>query len=121
MRKTKTEKITGIDEQILNLQKQKKELIQKQKEDDRKARTSRLCSRHGKLEKCMPELITITDEQFEQFIKRGINTSYGQKVLSEIIGKAGTSAPAANAESKNGGGTEGDGTKASKTPPNAEE
>ena len=57
------------------------------KEDDRKERTKRLCKRHGLLEKYMPDLITITDEQFEMFIKRGINTSYGQKTLAEIISK----------------------------------
>lgn len=68
MAKTKQERITNLEEQILQLENQKKQLIQKQKEDDRKERTKRLCKRHGLLEKYMPDLITITDEQFEMFI-----------------------------------------------------
>lgn len=87
MAKTKTERIASIEEQIAQLENQKKQLVQKQKDDDRKERTKRLCKRHGLLEKYMPDLITITDEQFEMFIKRGINTSYGQKTLAEIIVK----------------------------------
>ena len=78
------------------------------KTEERKARTKRLCSRHGLLEKFMPDLATITDEQFEEFIKRGINTSYGQKILAEIVAK-GTSqaensdtAKATSQQSENG-------------------
>jgi hypothetical protein len=93
MAKTKTERIASIEEQIAQLEKRKKEIVQKQKEVDRKERTNRLCKRHGLLEKYMPDLITITDEQFEMFIKRGINTTYGQKTLAEIISKPPQTAP----------------------------
>ena len=82
--KTFEEKIASKDEQILQLQNEKKRLIQQQKATERKERTRRLCSRHGMLEKYMPDLITITDEQFEIFIQRGIDTSYGQKILAEL-------------------------------------
>ena len=85
MAKTKLERITTIEKRILQLQNQKKQLAQKQKEDERKARTRRLCSRHGLLEKFMPSLATITDEQFELFIKVAINTKHGQDRLAEIV------------------------------------
>jgi len=42
MDKTKVEKITGIEEQIKQLENQRKKLIQEQKEQDRWARTKRL-------------------------------------------------------------------------------
>jgi len=61
-----------------------KELVSKQKAEEKKARNHRLCKRHGLLEKFMPSLITITDEQFETFIKKGIDTSYGRNILAEI-------------------------------------
>ena len=85
MTKTRQEKIDNISEKIAQLENQRKQELQKQKADDRKARTKRLCTRHGLLEKYMPELVTFTDEQFEVFIKTGINTSYGKKKLGEII------------------------------------
>ena len=89
--KTYEEKIAVKDEQIQQLLNQKKQLIQKQKADERKERTSRLCRRHGLLEKYMPDLIVITDEQFEQFVKRGIDTKYGNQILSELVAKEGVS------------------------------
>ena len=90
MPKTTAEKIATKREQIQQLQNQEKQLIQKQKAEERKARTRRFCSRHGLLEKVMPDLAAITDEQFETFIRKGINTSYGQKILAEIVGSTGT-------------------------------
>ena len=87
MAKTRKEKIASYEERIAQLENQRKQEIQKMKAEERKARTRRLCSRHGLLEKFMPDLATITDEQFEEFIKRGINTSYGQKILAEIVAK----------------------------------
>jgi len=97
MPKTTAEKIATKREQIQQLQNEEKQLIQKQKEQDRKDRTKRLCQRHGLLEKLMPDLAAITDEQFETFIRKGINTSYGQKILAEIVGdtKASTTQQAA--------------------------
>jgi len=91
MPKTTAEKIASKREQIQQLQNEEKLLIQKQKEQDRKDRTKRLCQRHGLLEKFMPDLAAITDEQFETFIRKGINTSYGQKILAEIAGDTGAS------------------------------
>jgi len=91
MPKTTAEKIASKREQIQQLQNEEKQLIQKQKEQDRKDRTKRLCQRHGLLEKFMPDLATVTDEQFETFIRKGINTTYGQKILAEIVGDTGAS------------------------------
>jgi hypothetical protein len=93
MAKTKTEKIEGITEQIRKLEEQKKQLIQNQKVEERRKRTHRLCKRHGLLENFMPDLEFITHEQFEVFIKTGIDTKYGRKRLADIIAE-GVVAPA---------------------------
>ena len=88
MAKTTIEKIESIQAEIEQLKNQEKQLQQKHREQERKERTKRLCSRHGLLEKYMPDLITITDEQFEMFIKKAIDTSYGRNILAEIKAKA---------------------------------
>ena len=44
MAKTKTEKIATIQEQIQQLENQRKRLIQEEKAQERKDRTKRLCS-----------------------------------------------------------------------------
>ena len=84
MSKTNTERIDSIDEQIAQLAARKKQLIQQENTRLRKERNNRLYRRHGLLEKYMPDLINITDMQFEMFIKRAIDTGYGQKILAEI-------------------------------------
>jgi hypothetical protein len=98
MPKSTAEKIATKREQIQQLQNEEKLLIQKQKKDERAARTRRFCSRHGLLEKFMPDLAAITDEQYETFIKKGINTAYGQKILAEIVGSTGATAAQQTAE-----------------------
>jgi hypothetical protein len=98
MPKTTAEKIATKREQIQQLQNEEKQLIQKQKSEEQKARTRRFCSRHGLLEKFMPDLATITDEQFETFIKKAINTSHGQKILAEIISTTKATQPPQNAK-----------------------
>jgi hypothetical protein len=63
MSKTIAEKIASKRELIQQLKNEEKQLVQKQKLQNRKDRTKRLCSRHGLLESMLPEIITITDEQ----------------------------------------------------------
>lgn len=107
------EDLAGIDEDLANIdeklawyQNRKKMKMQKYKETNKKLneekdrqRTARLCFRHGFLEKEMPDLVTLSDEQFVTFVKKGINTSYGIKILAEIVAKAKTEAVAENAKS----------------------
>ena len=105
MPKSTAEKIATKREQIQQLQNEEKQLIQKQKAEERKARTRRFCSRHGLLEKYMSDLAAITDEQYETFIRKAINTNHGQKILAEIVGSTGATNPQQTAEppTQNGG------------------
>ena len=84
MAKTKAEQIESIDKQMEQLAARRKRLIQNENARLRKERNSRLYRRHGLLEKHMPGLASITDRQFEMFIRRAINTGYGQKILAEL-------------------------------------
>jgi len=85
--KTAEEKVAIKDAKILQLQNEKKKILQQQRGKDRKERTSRLCRRHGLIEKFMPDLINITEEQFEAFVRTWMNTNNGRSKLAEIISK----------------------------------
>ena len=82
---SKNNKIASIEERILQLQNQKKQEIQKQKASERKARTRRLCQRHGLIESMMPELISITDDQFKAFLEKAVYNAYGRDILRKIL------------------------------------
>jgi len=84
MRKTTSEKITNVKEQIEQLQKQEKLLLQKQKKEERTARTHRLCKRGGLMEKLLPDLIRLTEAQFETFVDEVLLTNHTTRVLAKL-------------------------------------
>ena len=85
--KTAEEKVAAKDARIKQLQKQKQAIIKRENAKERKARNHRLCRRHGLLEKLMPDIINITDEQFEAFIRTHIRAKHGRNKLAEIVDK----------------------------------
>ena len=84
MAKTKTEKITDIQERIVQLENQKKKLVQEQKDADRRARTKRLCKRHGLLESMLPEIASITDEQYKSLIEKAVDNKFFRDMLDAM-------------------------------------
>ena len=86
MAKTRLEKIA----QIRNQQKQER---QKYNKEERNARTRRLCSRHGLLEKMLPEIVTVTDEQFQAFLEKAVTNNYGRDILNKIISNTAATVP----------------------------
>ena len=84
-RKTLEQKIEERKAKIAQAENELKGLLQEQKEQERTARTNRLCKRAGLLEKMLPDTIKLTDEQFEMFLKRTTANSFGRKELQEII------------------------------------
>ena len=88
MPKSRQEKIANYDERIAKLENQKKKEKQALKADERKARTKRLCSRHGLLESMLPEIINITDEQYKTFLERAVTNDYGRGILAKITAQS---------------------------------
>ena len=84
MAKTRIERIASIEEQIAQLERQKKQHIQRQKEDDRKARTKRLIERGAIIESLIPDAEGFTNEQVQTFLTRTIQTEYAKKILSGL-------------------------------------
>ena len=85
MAKTGLEKIADYEEQIIQIRNKQKQERQKLSVEERNARTRRLCSRHGLLEKMMPEIVTIADEQYKAFLENAVTNSYGRDILNKII------------------------------------
>ena len=85
MTKNRLDKIAGIDEQIIQLMNRKKQEMQKHKAEERKARTKRLCSRMGLIEKMLPETVTLTDEQFQTFLEKAVANDYGRRTLAKLV------------------------------------
>ena len=94
MAKTRAEKIADYEAQIVEIRNRQRQERQKQSKEERTARTRRLCSRHGLLEKMLPEIVTVTDEQFQAFLEKAVTNNYGRDILNKIIANtAATSAP----------------------------
>lgn len=84
MAKTKTEKITSIEEEIRQLENRRRQLVQEQKAQERKDRTKRLCRRMGLFESMLPDTITLTDEQFKTFLEQTVAAEQSRRILDEL-------------------------------------
>ena len=87
MSKTRLEKIDGIKDEIEQLKARQKLLLQQQNEHERKTRTHRLCRRGGIVEKLLPDLIELTDEQFDTFVEKTLLSGYADKILRGFVPK----------------------------------
>jgi len=92
-RKTTVEKIEEARAKITQYENHMKQLVQKQKAEERKARTKRLCSRAGLLESMLPDTIGLTDEQFKAFLEKTTVTEFGRRTLASIAKGSGATSP----------------------------
>ena len=84
-RKTLNEQIAAAREEMAQKEARVKELLQRQKEETRKARTHRLCKRGGQVEKLLPGLAELTEEQFETFVQKTLLTGFAEKILKGFV------------------------------------
>ena len=106
MSKSKLElQIEAAQKKIQDEQKRLKQLQNQQSEMERKARTHRMCKRHGYQESVLPELADLTDEQFEMFVKQHIANQHGRRALANIMaqGTDNTTVKPTEAEQENDG------------------
>ena len=85
MRKPIDERIETAKAEIKEKEALIKKLLQQQKEEDRRARTKRLCERAGYLESILPDTATLTKEQFQAFLDKTLLTGFAEKILKGII------------------------------------
>ena len=81
---TIAEQIANAKEDIKQGENKLKLLNSKQKEQERKARNHRLCSRGGYLESKLPEVITLTDEQYYSFLEKTLFTEHSRRILNGL-------------------------------------
>jgi hypothetical protein len=89
MAKTAEEKIESVQEQIRQLENQKKRLMQEQKERERKARTKRLIERGAILESLIDGADALTNEQIRAFLEKTIRTEAARKALANLTAAQG--------------------------------
>jgi hypothetical protein len=105
--KTKLQlQIEASEKKIQEEKKHLKLLERKQTERDRKDRNHRLCRRHGYLESVLPEIINLTEEQFQEFVKNHIANKHGIAVLANFTGQTAemTATATTVAKTQNSGG-----------------
>lgn len=105
MAKTAEEKIESVQEQIRQLENQRKRLMQEQKEQERKARTKRLIERGAILESLIPEADAFTNEQIKAFLEKTIRTESARKAWANLSTSQGEPAAAKATGTAQGGGT----------------
>ena len=84
MAKTTEERIESVQEQIRQLENQRKRLMQEQKEQARRARTKRLIERGAILESLIPEADIFTNEQIKAFLEKTTRTESARKALANL-------------------------------------
>jgi hypothetical protein len=85
-----TEKITDIEEQIARLTNRRRELMQKSKAQERKARTKRLIERGAIAESLIPGADEMTDEQFRSFLDKILSSAQSQRFSGTAARGGGT-------------------------------
>jgi hypothetical protein len=108
MAKTTTEKIEGVQEQIRQLENQKKRLMQEQKQQERKARTKRLIERGAMLESRVEGAGTLTNEDLGLFLDKVLLTESARRALADLHARqrdgTGASGPAGTPQAGGGAG-----------------
>jgi len=66
-----------------------KELIQKKKDADKKARTHRLIERGAILESLIAEAQSFSNDQIKTFLEKAITTNYALNILNGLKAKSG--------------------------------
>jgi len=112
-RKSTDEKINNVDEQMRLLAEEKKTLQKKKRAEEQEKQKQRLCKRGSVVEKHLPDLAALTDEQFNIFEEKILFIEQTKRIITEILTPQFTpsrSAKSAKEESDIGTATEGNET-----------
>ena len=88
-KKTLNEQIELAQQEISQRENRLKELLQKQKVQERKERTHHLCERGGYLESILPESVSLTAEQFKTFLDKTLLTDFARRTLAGLTEQSG--------------------------------
>ena len=102
-RKTTAEKIEAAKLEKAQAEAEIKRLQNLHKAEERKKRNHRICKRGGLIESLLPDTIGLSDERFNDFIKRTTANDYGRKTLITLVTEQDRE-DAANSDSGTDGG-----------------
>ena len=91
-RKTTADKIEEAKAKISQYENHMKQLVQKQKQEERKARTKRLIERGAIFESLIPDAGALTNEQVKTFLTNTIQTDFASKILLGLQSQNGEAA-----------------------------
>ena len=86
MARSYEEKISNIDLEIEQLKNRKREITQRHKTEERKARTKRLIERGAILESLIPASDTLTNDDVKQILSYALETPYVKDYLRKYHG-----------------------------------
>lgn len=86
MARSYEEKISNIDLEIEQLKNRKREITQRHKAEERKARTKRLIERGAILESLIPASDTLTNDDVKQILSYALETPYVKEYLRKYHG-----------------------------------
>ncbi|MBQ4559296.1 MAG: DUF3847 domain-containing protein [Lachnospiraceae bacterium] len=86
MARSYEEKISNIDLEIEQLKNRKREITQRHKAEERKARTKRLIERGAILESLIPASDTLTNDDVKQILSYALETPYVKDYLRKYHG-----------------------------------
>jgi hypothetical protein len=66
------------------MQNEMKRLLRQEKEEDRRARTHRICKRGGLIESLLPDTIMLSDERFKAFLEKTTANKFGREALATL-------------------------------------
>ena len=101
-RKTTADKIEEAKAKITQYENHMKQLVQKQKSEERKARTKRLIERGAIFESLIPNADALTNEQVKTFLIKTMQTDFASQILSGLQGQSGEVAVQKPAEATQG-------------------
>jgi hypothetical protein len=84
MAKTTIEKIAEQKTRMEQLENELKRLMQQHKAEERKARTNRLCKRHGLFESLLPDTIPLSEDNFKTFLEKTVANDFGRRTLAAL-------------------------------------
>lgn len=86
MARSYEEKISNIDLEIEQLKNRKREITQRHKAEERKARTKRLIERGAILESLIPSSDTLSNDDVKQILSYALETPYVKEYLRKYHG-----------------------------------
>jgi hypothetical protein len=92
MAKTLEQKIADAELRKKQAQNDYDLLMAQYSEREKKARNERIYRRGDSIEKALPEIIPLTQRQFDKFIERALATDFTRRKIKEILAEAETPA-----------------------------